>query len=53
MAPTYSWPSPPMFQIFMRKATVAARPVSSSGVALTSVWEIALQLVTDACNIAL
>ena len=36
-APRISWPSAPMFQIFMRNATTAARPVRMSGVARTSV----------------
>ena len=52
-APMYSCPSPPMFQMPIRNATAAASPVSSRGVALTSVCEIALVLVTDACSIAL
>jgi hypothetical protein len=41
MAPTYSCPSAPMLKMRMRNAAAAARPVNSSGVAVTSMFESA------------
>jgi hypothetical protein len=32
-APMYNWPSPPMFQVLIRKANAAHNPVKSKGVA--------------------
>ena len=46
IAPRYSCPSPPMFHAFIRNATAAARPVSSSGVATTSEDDMAPGPVT-------
>ena len=43
-----SWPSAPMFQSRMRKASAQARPVRISGVALTSVSEKTPRLPNDA-----
>ena len=47
-APSSSWPSAPMFQSRIRKASAQARPVRMSGVDLTSVSEIAPMLPRDA-----
>ena len=44
-APIINWPSAPMFHTFMRNVMAAASPVSSSGVAATSVLEKAPGLV--------
>ena len=39
-APSRNWPSAPMFQRRIRKASAQARPVRISGVALTSVSQM-------------
>ena len=47
-APMYSWPSPPMFQVRIRKAKPAHSPVNSIGVAYTNVAVRAPSAVTEA-----
>ena len=49
-APIISWPSAPMFQRRMRKATEQARPVKMSGVALTRVSESTPTLPSDGAH---